>query len=135
MILLIEDRPSDREVLKNSLEWKGYEVITATNTKDAIKAVDWYKNKLKLVIMDIILPFDSKPDADTNREESFKIGNHLKKLRGNNNFKKIPILLITAYPMGNAHYLRQELDHPFPFLMKPLAIPEFLNKVQQMLKL
>ena len=53
-ILVIEDDIAFRDILKDMLERKGHQVITATNGDEGIKALK--ENPVDLVITDIIMP-------------------------------------------------------------------------------
>jgi DNA-binding response OmpR family regulator len=80
-ILLVDDEPDLRELLKFNLEKEGYTVTTAANAAEAIESV---KNSLPdLILLDVMLP----DMAGT------KLANHFK-----NNLATgtIPIIMLTA---------------------------------------
>lgn len=53
-ILVVDDEPDIREVVAYNLKKAGYEVLTAENGEDAIKAAKRYQPEL--IIMDIMMP-------------------------------------------------------------------------------
>lgn len=84
-ILLVDDEPEILEIIKSRINSWGYEVITAPNGKEAMELFG--ANKVDAVILDYLMP-----DIDG-------IG-LLKKIRAIND--KIPTIIFTAYPKGEA---------------------------------
>jgi len=54
LIMIVDDSPVIRQIVKEGLEVSGYQVITATNGKTAIKILD--KNSPDLIVSDIEMP-------------------------------------------------------------------------------
>jgi len=84
-ILLVDDEPEALQIIKSRINSWGYEVITASDGKEAMEA--FAINKVDAVILDYLMP-----DIDG-------IG-LLKKIRAINN--KIPTIMFTAYPKEEA---------------------------------
>lgn len=53
-LLLVEDEPDHRKIIKIRLETRNYQVLTAENAEDGIKLAQ--EEKPDLILMDIILP-------------------------------------------------------------------------------
>ena len=53
-ILVVDDEPSLRELLKAILENEGYEIITANDGKEALKQLE--KESPDLILMDMMMP-------------------------------------------------------------------------------
>ena len=56
-ILVADDEPEIREVLRMMLEGEGYEILEACNAEDAVSKADG----VDLVILDIMMPGESCP--------------------------------------------------------------------------
>ena len=79
-ILLVDDEPDFLEVIKIRLEANGYEVITASNGKEALETLK--KEKVDAVLLDILMPQMNGIEA-------------LKNIRQDN--KQLPVFMLTAY--------------------------------------
>jgi two-component system cell cycle sensor histidine kinase/response regulator CckA len=55
-ILLVEDEPFVREATRIILEHAGFEVLTAENTRDAMKVYEECNHGIDLVLTDMVLP-------------------------------------------------------------------------------
>ena len=55
-ILLVEDDPAVQMLIKDTLEAYGYPVLTAPNGTCALEIYQKYKNDIKLVILDAVIP-------------------------------------------------------------------------------
>ena len=80
-ILIVEDNPEMREVLKLELELMGFEAITAQNGKEGVKKAS--SEKPHLVVLDILMP-------EMDGREAARL------LRANPQTKDIPILAATV---------------------------------------
>jgi signal transduction histidine kinase/DNA-binding response OmpR family regulator len=56
VILLVEDDPAVLEVTQAMLEHLGYQVITASNGRQALEVYHQYQNKIALVLTDVTMP-------------------------------------------------------------------------------
>ena len=79
-ILLVDDEADFLEVIKNRLEVNGYQVITASDGKEALELLK--KEKVDAVLLDILMP-------QMNGIET------LKQIREDN--KQLPVFMLTAY--------------------------------------
>ncbi|MFC2074756.1 response regulator [Bdellovibrionota bacterium] len=55
-ILLVEDEKLVREMLKFSLEEKGYRVLSAANGDEALQILDDLDGEIPLLVTDLVLP-------------------------------------------------------------------------------
>ena len=62
-ILIAEDEPAVREVLRLSLEGYGYMVIEAENGEDAVKQYKDNMEKVSLILLDVIMPVKNGREA------------------------------------------------------------------------
>lgn len=112
-ILVIDDETDLVEIIKNYLEFKGYEVATACDGKEALNKVDTVIPSL--IILDINMP---------------KMGGleFYNKLTDANGEPKYPVLVLTG---------RTDLEEIFEntrvagFLPKPFEIGELFSKVEE----
>ena len=56
LILLVDDEMSIRDITKTSLETHNYQVITASDGIEAIALYAQHKNKISIVLMDMMMP-------------------------------------------------------------------------------
>ncbi len=80
IILLVDDEPDFLEVIKSRLESNGYDVLTASNGKEALETLK--KEKVDAVLLDILMP-------GMNGIET------LKNIRQED--KQLPVFMLTAY--------------------------------------
>lgn len=62
-ILLCEDEPDIRKFIREVLESNGYSVIEARDGEEAIEAFRYHREKISLVILDVIMPKKSGKDV------------------------------------------------------------------------
>ncbi len=116
-ILLVEDSNSAREVTKLMLEELGYCVIEAVNGEDALKKFHANKDRIQLVILDVIMPHgSSKPFYD-------------KMLVIRSDIKAIFISGYTEDILKNTGMIEDGLH----FLPKPFLPAELASKMREVL--
>lgn len=110
-VLVIDDEPSIRKLLKTSLGLGGYEVTEASSGNDGIRAV--IDDKPDVVLLDLGLP-------DMNGLEV------LKRLR---EWSKIPIIVLTVNDADEdkVSALDSGADD---YLTKPFSIPELMARIR-----
>jgi two-component system cell cycle response regulator DivK len=114
-ILIVEDNEKNRTLVKDVLEYHGYEVIEAGNGKEGIKIAK--ENNPDLILMDIQMPVMSGYDA-------------IKILKNNPETKDIKIIALTSFAMkGDKEKIMEEgFDD---YIAKPIDIrrlPELVKK-------
>jgi PAS domain S-box-containing protein len=116
-ILLAEDDVNVRELFESILKSYGYEVILAENGQDAVERFAQDKDRIKLVILDMIMPKMS--GAQAHRE--------IRQLQGN-----VKVLYSSGYTMDIITN-QGDLDEGTELIMKPVQPLELLRKVREML--
>jgi DNA-binding response OmpR family regulator len=113
-ILVVDDDPLVIRMVKELLKTQGFAVETA---KDGIDAMIMIKNnKPDLIVLDIMMPELNGYDV-------------LKSLKFQEEYKKIPIILLTAREQELDKRISQMMG--IDYLQKPLDREIFLTKVQQ----
>jgi two-component system, OmpR family, alkaline phosphatase synthesis response regulator PhoP len=115
-ILLVEDEESIRAGIRINLELQGYEVIEATDGKQALKKVE--EQHFDLVILDVMLP----------EVDGFQV---CERIRLTNT--ALPIIFLTAKDttLDKITGLKRGADD---YLTKPFALEELLLRVHNLLK-
>ncbi len=114
-ILLVEDEQSIRDTVKLNLELEGYEVVTASTGKKALKAIK--EQHFDLIVLDIMLPeVDGYQIAEQTRLTN----------------TKVPIIMVTAKADGadRIQGLKKGADD---YLAKPFQLEELLLRVEKLL--
>jgi len=116
-ILIVEDHKLDVRLLKDILEWRGYETL---QTGDGLEAINLaFANLPDLILMDIQLPDISGLEVT-------------RRLRGDDRSKRVPIVAVTAFAMG--WHEREALDSGCDaYISKPITILGFLRTVESFL--
>jgi two-component system cell cycle response regulator DivK len=104
-ILIVEDNEMNRVLLRDVLQYYGYETIEAVNGEEAIKEAGAHLPDL--IFMDIQMPIMSGYEA-------------IKVLKGNDKTKNIIIIALTSFAMtgdqdksltaGADHYITKPID-------------------------
>jgi len=117
-ILIVEDNEKNRTLVKDVLEYHGYEVIEAGNGKEGIKIAK--ENNPDLILMDIQMPVMSGYDA-------------IKILKNNPETKDIKIIALTSFAMkGDKEKI---MDEGFDdYIAKPIDIRRLPELVKEALE-
>ncbi len=116
-ILVAEDQIEVRHLVKTALEGAGYTVITAENGNDAIKKFMENRDKIQMLLFDVIMPEKNGKEAyDEIREVA----------------PGIKALFTSGYPedVVNQKMILRERLH---FISKPVSPAELLRKVREAL--
>jgi two-component system cell cycle response regulator DivK len=116
-ILIVEDNKIDVRLLKDILEWRGYETL---QTDDGLEAINLaWANRPDLILMDIQLPDVSGLEVT-------------RRLRDDDRSKQIPIIAVTAFAME--WHEREALDSGCDaYLSKPITIFRLLDAIEPFL--
>ena len=119
-LLIVEDDPDIRALLDTTLRFKGYDVVTAHNGREALEIIQ--KEHPTLVIVDIMMP----------HLDGFGL---VHRMRIDPETRSLPVVFITAT------YVAAE-DREFAlrigvtrFIQKPVDIDKFLGMVDELLRL
>ena len=117
-LLIVEDVPDILELLKETLKFKGYRVVTAQNGEEALVEIE--KEKPALIVTDILMP----------KMDGFNL---VHRLRLDVATRNIPVIFLTAT------YVAPE-DKEFAltigvsrFIEKPVNLPEFFPVIEELL--
>lgn len=113
-ILVVDDEESLRVLYKEELENEGYEVLVASNGKEALQRLQ--DGKPDLVVLDIIMPVMDGMEA---------LGPILRKNR------KIPIILHTSYPEYREDFKSWAAD---AYITKSPDLTELKQKIRELLE-
>ena len=114
LILIVEDQPLNRKLLRDVLQANGYRTVEAENGEEGVRtALD---RSPQLILMDIQLPGISGIEA-------------LHRLRGELGARAIPVIAVTASAMEQSK--KEILDAGFDgYLSKPINVTAFLTAVR-----
>lgn len=125
LILIIDDDPDYSQAIKGMLEKKGYQVETASDSVLGLKIIE--SKKPNLILLDVMMK---------TRDEGF---NFARKIKNNENYKKIPILMLTAVKEATGFDFAQEVgDNKWlpvdDYCDKLINKDELLLKVEKLLQ-
>ncbi len=118
-LLIVEDDPDILNLLKTTLEFNGYRVVTAHNGYEGLEAVQ--VERPAIVVADILMP----------RLDGFGLVN---RLRLDPETREIPVVLVTAtYVSPEDKEFAQNIGAT-RFIQKPIDLEKFLATVAELLK-
>jgi two-component system alkaline phosphatase synthesis response regulator PhoP len=115
-ILVVDDEPIVHRLLQHHLERAGYEMIGASNGKEALQLAN--SESPQLIVMDVMM---AEMDGLT----------ALRSLKKEEDTKGIPVIMITA----NSHYVTQQESEAAGaslFLTKPFSPIQLLNEIRRL---
>ena len=115
-IVLAEDEPSLGQIVKESLESKGYLVILCENGKIALEA--FQKESPHILILDVMMP----------KMDGFSLAKEIRKENDS-----IPILFLTAKSQSSDVVEGFQIGGN-DYLKKPFSIEELIVRIQNLLK-
>jgi two-component system cell cycle response regulator DivK len=113
-ILMIEDHEDNRQILRDLLTSKGYDVIEAENGIDGVSAAEAYRPDL--ILMDIQLPGIDGYEAT-------------RRIKANPETWKIPIIAVTSYAMSGDDVKAFEAGCD-AYVAKPFSPRDILSKIR-----
>jgi PAS domain S-box-containing protein len=117
LVLVVEDEPAIRELVRRTLESAGLVVIEAENGRQALDIFALGGQPPKLVLSDVIMP------VLNGRELSDALADM---------YPNLPVLFMSGYT-GDDVLARSLLPETAPFIQKPFAPEELLSRVRRML--
>ena len=117
-LLLAEDETEVREFTKNLLKEYGYKVITAIDGQDAINEFKVFKDKIQLVLLDVIMP-------NKNGKEVY---DEIKQIKPD-----IKVLFMSGYP---ADIIQKHgiIEKGLAYIEKPASPTKLLKKIREVLE-
>jgi len=112
-ILVVDDEPSIRVLLKEELEKEGYGVVCASSIEEAVKAME--ENNPSLLVLDIKLGEESGIDflLEIAKKD-----------------KKLPIILNTAYSVYRDNFQTWAAD---AYIVKSVDLTPLKDKIKELL--
>lgn len=117
LILVADDDPDIRSLLRILLEKEGYRIIEAADGREAVKQAEQYASELSLILLDILMP----------EINGFDAGKQLRTLT------EAPILFLTACS-SDADKTRAYESGGDDFINKPFRSMDLLLKIQAMIR-
>jgi two-component system cell cycle sensor histidine kinase/response regulator CckA len=117
-ILLVEDDDAMRAMLRTVLEKHGYRVLDAPNGRDALSLCDTVKERIDLVLTDVVMPHMSGREFAA-RLEAVRPG--------------LTVLYMSGYTDG-AIVRHGVLEPGIAFLQKPIAPQTLVQKIRELLE-
>jgi len=116
-VLVVDDDKMLRELTEKVLSQFGYTVITAADGREAVDKFNEFKEKVKLVVMDVIMPnMNGKEAMDRIRKIS----------------PATKVIFLSGYTSDIIH-ARGLFDEELEFISKPLSPLKFLQTVRKVL--
>jgi two-component system, cell cycle response regulator DivK len=117
-VLVAEDNPVNRELLRELLENRGYSVIEACNGQEVLDMVE--QSQPDLLLLDIGMPV----------LDGFAV---VRKIRENPSLATLPVLAVTAYAMRDDrdNILNAGFDG---YLSKPINARDLANELERLLR-
>lgn len=112
-ILVVDDEPEIREVLRMMLESEGYEILEACNAQEAVAQSE----NVDLIILDVMMPGESGIQACTRIREK----------------TNVPILFLTAKSGEHDKVLGFSAGGD-DYLVKPFSYMELLSRVKALIR-
>ncbi len=116
-ILVVEDQPDNRKIIRDVFAPTGYEIIEAENGEEALAAVT--KARPDLTLMDIQLPVMDGYTAT-------------RRIKADPALRSIPIIAVTSYALSGEEKKAREAGCD-AYIPKPYSPRELLAKVRQYL--
>jgi CheY-like chemotaxis protein len=118
MILVVDDDPDARQVLKNMLDKLGHKVVEAANGQTALSLIP--EVHPDLLLLDLMMPL----------MDGFEVLEHMQEMPAAAN---VPVVVVTAKDLdaGERAWLRERTQHCF---QKPAPGSTFLSVVRNVLK-
>jgi two-component system, cell cycle response regulator DivK len=112
-ILVVEDNPKNMKLVRDVLEYAGYEVIGATTGEEGVERAG--ECDPDLVLMDLQLPGMDGAEA-------------LRQLRANGDHRLVPVVAVTAFAMkeDRARAIAAGFDG---YVEKPISVRSFPGQV------
>ena len=116
-ILVVEDQPDNRKIIRDVFAATGYEIIEAENGEEALAAIA--KARPDLILMDIQLPIMDGHTAT-------------RRIKADPALRSIPVIAVTSYALSGEEKKAREAGCD-DYIPKPYSPRELLAKVRQYL--
>ncbi len=117
-ILIVDDEPDIIEFLEYNLRKEGYEVVSASNGEEGIRAAE--REKPDLIILDIMMP----------RMDGVEV---CRQLRSRDAFRYTPIAFLTAREEDYSQIAALEMGGD-DYITKPIRTRVFISRIKALLR-
>ena len=116
-ILVVEDQPDNRQIIRDMLAPTDYQIIEAEDGEQAIAAIT--KERPDLILMDIQLPIMDGYEAT-------------RRIKTDPNLRSIPIIAVTSYALSGEEKKARAAGCD-DYVPKPFSPRQLLAKIRQYL--
>jgi two-component system, cell cycle sensor histidine kinase and response regulator CckA len=116
-LLVVEDERAFRDLLRDGLQSRGYQVLVASNGVDALQIEERHKGPIRVLITDVIMPQMSGPE----------LAESLTKVRRNTD-----VLYMSGYTDDRLRNI-PDSDGELSFIQEPFYMNELVRKIQELL--
>ncbi len=116
-ILLVEDAENVREVIRESLEGCGYTIIEAEDGEDALRKVTLSKEKIHLVLTDVVMP---------------KMDGQVFIMRLKPILPEVKVIFMSGYTQ-DALVKKGEIEQGLDFIQKPFNLIDLARRIRMVL--
>jgi two-component system cell cycle response regulator DivK len=118
-ILVVEDNPKNLKLVRDVLQFSGYEVIEATSGEDGVRLA--ISEAPDLILMDLQLPGIDGAEA-------------LRQIRARQETRGVPVVAVTAFAMNH------DREHAFEsgftgYVEKPISVRRLPQQIKDFLRL
>ena len=118
-ILVVEDNPKNLKLVRDVLEYSGYEVIEATSGEDGVRLAG--EEAPDLILMDLQLPGIDGAEA-------------LRQIRASGTNPDVPVVAVTAFAMNDDR--ERAFESGFNgYVEKPISVRGLPQQVRDFLRL
>ena len=114
-ILLVEDQPDNRKIIRDMLRGTDYEIMEAENGEEALAAIA--KQRPDLILMDIQLPVMDGYTAT-------------RRIKADPTLRAIPIIAVTSYALSGEDK-KARAAGCYDYVPKPYSPRQLLAKIRQ----
>ena len=115
-ILIAEDEPAFRDLLRDGLQARGYQVLVASNGAEALRVAEEHNGPIRVLVTDVIMPQVSGPE----------LARALRKVRSD-----IVVLYMSGYADDKLDDISSSGE--LTLLPKPFYIDELVRRIQEIL--
>jgi two-component system cell cycle response regulator DivK len=118
-ILVVEDNPKNLKLVRDVLQFSGFEVIEATSGEDGVRLAK--ESEPDLILMDLQLPGIDGIEA-------------LRQIRAINTARQVPVVAVTAFAMNEDR--ERAFESGFNgYVEKPISVRSLPQQVRDFLSL
>lgn len=116
-ILVVDDEPMALKLVQSVLERRGFQVLTSTSPKQALRLFQAHAERIELLISDIVMP----------EMDGGELANHIVALN-----PELPVLFMSGF-VTQHEVADTSLIAQFAFIRKPFRPATLVQAVQKML--